>query len=67
MKVTVNDKSLTLADDATLGQLLKQIGVSADQGVAVAINDAVVPRSSWPTHRLADGDQVLVIQATQGG
>ena len=67
MKVTVNDKSLTLADDATLGQLLKQIGVSADQGVAVAINDAVVPRSSWLTHRLADGDQVLVIQATQGG
>jgi thiamine biosynthesis protein ThiS len=35
--------------------------------VAVAVNDAVVPRSGWLTRPLADGDQVLVIQATQGG
>ncbi|MDF3058273.1 MAG: hypothetical protein K0R17_2488, partial [Rariglobus sp.] len=30
-------------------------------------NDAVVPRSPWPTRPLADGERILVIQATQGG
>ena len=45
--------------------LLASLGLSAGQGMA--IDHAVVPRSDWPTHLLADGDQVLVIQATQGG
>lgn len=65
--VRVNDKSLAVADTTTLTQLLDELGLSASKGVAVAINDAVVPRSGWLTHRLADGDHVLVIQATQGG
>lgn len=67
VKVRVNDKSHQVADTTTLTQLLAELGLNASQGVAVAINDAVVPRSAWLTHRLADGDQVLVIQATQGG
>lgn len=67
MTVRVNDKSLAVAEATTLTQLLNQLGLGASQGVAVAINDAVVPRSGWLTHRLTDGDNVLVIQATQGG
>lgn len=51
----------------TLTQLLAELGLSANQGVAVAINDAIVPRSTWLTHCVAAGDQLLVIQATQGG
>lgn len=65
--VRVNDKSLALADRTTLTQLLAELGLGAVQGVAVAINEAVVPRSGWDERRFADGDQVLVIQATQGG
>lgn len=65
--VWVNDKLFAVADTTTLSQLLDQLGLSGRQGVAVAVNDAVVPRSGWPPRRLADGDQVLVIQATQGG
>jgi sulfur carrier protein len=67
MMVSVNDKSLAVADATTLTQLLDELGLSASKSVAVAINSTVVPRSGWLTHRLADGDHVLVIQATQGG
>jgi sulfur carrier protein len=56
-----------VADHTTLTQLLSGLGLCAARGVAVAINDAVVPRSSWEDQRLAEGDQLLVIQATQGG
>jgi sulfur carrier protein len=67
MTVRVNDKSRAVADSTMLSQLLDELGLTGRNGVAVAVNDAVVPRSSWLTRPLADGDQVLVIQATQGG
>lgn len=67
MIVNINDKSREVADTTTLAQLLDELGLNASQGIAVAINDAVVARALWPTHRLTQGDQVLVIQATQGG
>lgn len=65
--VNVNDQLHTLADGTTLTQLLDQLGLGAGPGLAVAVNDAVVSRSAWLTHRLADGNQVMLIQATQGG
>jgi len=37
------------------------------QGVAVAINDAVVPRGTWPTTVVAPGDRVEIVTAVQGG
>ncbi|PZS16264.1 MAG: thiamine biosynthesis protein ThiS [Acidimicrobiales bacterium] len=36
-------------------------------GMAVAVNGEVVPRSRWPATELADGDQVEVLTAVQGG
>lgn len=65
--VNVNDRLHALPDGTTLTQLLDRLGLGAGPGVAVAVNDAIVPRSAWLTRRLADGDQVLLIQATQGG
>jgi sulfur carrier protein len=67
MNVRVNDKPHAIANGAALPQLLGELGLAERRGVAVAVNDAVVPRSTWPTYALAEGDRVLVIQATQGG
>ena len=67
MMVNINAKSREVGDTTTLAQLLDELGLNASKGIAVAINDAVVSRSLWPTRRLTQGDQVLVIQATQGG
>lgn len=39
---------------------------SATQGVAVALNGDVVPRSAWD-RALTDGDAVDVLTAVQGG
>jgi sulfur carrier protein len=36
-------------------------------GVAVAVAGEVVPRSGWSDRTLAEGDQVEVLQAVQGG
>jgi sulfur carrier protein len=39
----------------------------AETGVAAAVNGDVVRRSAWDATRLADGDQVEVVTAVQGG
>lgn len=67
MRIHLNDTPRELPADATLADLANDLGLAARRGVAVAVNDAVVPRASWPEQPLAEGDRVLVIQATQGG
>ncbi|PJI94842.1 sulfur carrier protein ThiS [Luteimicrobium subarcticum] len=37
------------------------------RGVAVAVGDAVVPRSAWSTTLVRPGDVVEVVGAVQGG
>ncbi|MEY8761562.1 sulfur carrier protein ThiS [Chryseobacterium tongliaoense] len=37
------------------------------KGIAVALNNRIIPISSWPDTLLQDQDSVLIITATQGG
>ena len=67
MTVFVNDQPRVLATGAQLADLLRELGLAERKGVAIAINDEVVPRSTWPTRALGEGERILVIQATQGG
>ena len=67
MTVFVNDQPRALAAGTALVDLLRALGLAERKGVAIAINDEVVPRSTWPVRPLADGERILVIQATQGG
>ena len=41
--------------------------VGERRGIAVAVNDEVVPRSEWDSTGFADGDRVDVVRAVQGG
>lgn len=37
------------------------------KGIAVALNNSIVPQPSWPDTLLKDKDSILIITATQGG
>ena len=39
----------------------------APQGVAIAVDDAVVPQGAWTTTTVRPGDRVEVVTAVQGG
>jgi sulfur carrier protein len=56
-----------VAVDLRLLSLLGDLGLADRLGLAVAVNEEVVPRAGWPDRALADGDRVLIIQASQGG
>lgn len=65
MNVTVNGTVRELADGATVRDLLDLI--DAPPSVAVALDNAVVPRAQWDSRTLTDGATVEVLSAVQGG
>ena len=66
MNVIVNGQPVELSDGATTAAAV-QVLTSAPSGIAVAVNGEVVRRSRWEATPLADGDQVEVLTAVQGG
>ncbi|HET8880375.1 MAG TPA: sulfur carrier protein ThiS [Arthrobacter sp.] len=78
MNITLNGAQHALADGATVGALVSGVtgrtlaanGQATDGrklGVAVARNAEVVPRSQWHATALAEGDDVELVTAVQGG
>lgn len=67
MRLTVNGRDLVEGrDELSVAALVDRL-TQERRGVAVAVNGAVVPRSTWATVGLADGDRVEVLTAAQGG
>lgn len=67
IEVTVNGETLRVAP-APLREALCEIGYDPEQeGIAVAVNLSVVPRSEWGAVSVAAGDQLDIIGAKQGG
>ena len=66
MNVVVNGDVTPIATDATVGAMVDSLG-KGRKGVAVAVNDEVVPRSRWDSTALRDHDRVEVLTASQGG
>ncbi|GAA3216286.1 sulfur carrier protein ThiS [Actinocorallia longicatena] len=66
MKVIVNGSATELPEDSTLEAVVAGV-TTAGRGVAVAVNDEVVPRTAWATTPAAEGDRVEILTAVQGG
>ncbi|WAC01258.1 sulfur carrier protein ThiS [Lacinutrix neustonica] len=64
--IGINDSPLNIDSNFTILQVLQQINAPL-QGIAVAVNSEIILHAHWETAKLQSGDQVLVIQATQGG
>lgn len=66
MIVTVNGAPADVEPGATVAMLVDELGRDP-RGVAVALNEDVVPRGDWSRTGLRAGDRVEVLRAAQGG
>lgn len=64
--VTVNGTAGRWLPGTRLDRIVAEVTI-APTGIAVAVGDAVVPRTEWPDWVLADGDVVEILTAVQGG
>jgi sulfur carrier protein len=66
MTVIVNGEPRQSAGPMSLADAVALL-TSAPTGVAAAVNGEVVRRAAWPRTLLADGDEIEVVTAVQGG
>ncbi len=66
MNIQLNGERRTVAQDATVAQLLELLGMQGRR-IAVEVNGEIVPRSEHREYRLRPGDRVEVVQAIGGG
>lgn len=64
--ITVNGQQRTLPASSSLEHVVQEL-TSATTGIAVSINDEVVPRREWTTRAVCSGDRIDVLTAVQGG
>lgn len=67
MDIIVNDRKHTIDQHSTLNALLSNLNISSNKGVALAVNEQVIPRSNWDSHQLKENDEIMIIKAAQGG
>ena len=66
MQILVNGQPRSAAEPLALPGLIEELKLG-DRRVAIELNGAIVPRSAWPSTRLADGDRLEIVQAIGGG
>lgn len=69
MKIQVNgqDRQFTEPGALKLTDILSELDVKQQRGIAIAVNGRVIPKSQWMQAELGDGDVIEIIRATQGG
>lgn len=66
MKLMLNGEPADAPDAVTVAAFLEQLGLPL-KGVAVERNREIVPKSLFAATKLAEGDQIEIVQFVGGG
>jgi len=67
MEIRINQQLTEIPEHFSVEQLLSSLFADSGKGIAVAINQAIIPKTEWPIHILNPKDNIILIKATQGG
>ncbi|WP_395045708.1 sulfur carrier protein ThiS [Flavobacterium sp.] len=68
MELKINNQIKHFTPENLTVQALLDLEIPTKQnGIAVAINNTVIPKINWNNHTLNQTDDILIISATQGG
>ncbi|MFN6946588.1 MAG: sulfur carrier protein ThiS [Cytophagaceae bacterium] len=67
MMIFINNEKKEVETGNKLSKLLEQLNLLQKRGIAIAINNEVIPKVEWDSQPLQDGDKITIITATQGG
>ena len=65
MRLRVNDKEVETGA-SNLSLFFQEQNLPAT-GIAIAVNNRMVPRTEWDSYVLHEGDSILIIKAVCGG
>ena len=65
--IYINDKGHAFEQTQSLTDLFHTLNLDVAKGVAVALNNKVIPRIEWSNCMINRNDKIILIKATQGG
>ena len=66
MKLVVNSEQKEFFGK-NISELIHSLNMLHTNGIALAVNSKVIPKSEWKKFLLTDNDKIIIIKATQGG
>ncbi len=67
MKIYINNQPEELQQPQSVSEILNRLQLLHTRGIAIAVNDQIVSKTSWDSHQLQENDKITLIRATQGG
>lgn len=65
MQVIINQQETEL-QVSTLTGMVAELNLP-DVGIAIAVNQQIIPRNAWGSTQLTQNDVITIIRATRGG
>lgn len=65
MKLLINSEQKQFSGK-NISELTRSLNMSIN-GIAIAVNDKVIPKAEWEKSTLKENDKITIIKATQGG
>lgn len=65
--IIVNGESMTFQESVSILELIQQLQLIDKKGIAIAVNEEIIPKSQWEVYFLSVADKIIIIHATAGG
>lgn len=66
MNIIINGKPQTFDSNISVAEMIAST-YDSDKGIAVAVNNTLIPRNQWATRQLVENDEIVIIKAAYGG
>lgn len=66
MQITINLQTYQFDEQTSLETAIQALEVEA-AGIAVALNEEIIPKSNWSKTVLCEEDKIIIIGAVAGG
>lgn len=67
MKLFINNELTEFPEIQTVTELMEKVTIGNTRGLAIAINNEVIPKKQWECQTIKENDKITIIRATQGG
>ncbi len=67
MEIFVNTEKSQVGRDSNLLKVIDDLKLKTKLGIAVALNETVIPQTEWQQTKLKLSDKITIIEAIQGG
>ena len=64
--IQINDQPQELQNPSSIKIVLEELNLF-QEGIAVALNETVIPKREWQEQIVNDGDSMMIVRAVQGG